>query len=799
MGMGAANPKLSVVLSIILAATTGLLPTILAADATLSKDQSDDIPCPPSESYDNSYVLPSDQVFTIAGLTAFASTLDKNRLSQMIGLNCHYGIGTHVLTRGAEARINVLKRVEDAKARCFGASHVCAPFRIDLDPTGTKFFKNRVDRIAYLRDAQRDILRSIYTEASGDLSDGFVILADLDVYELPTNGMILSQTRILLEHPSDLDVICSAGLMHHPFGYYDMFATVLEDDTFPFPLSGRLLPELKLDSEDVSRIRSQYLYSHVDQGDIFRQFQEIGRRSEHGLVSVRSCFGGLAIYRASKWFSQACTYSQYPTIDQMRFANIEDQRPCEHVVFHACMIENTKARITIQPDMTIWWDAPPIPKSYLLPSGHEDILSGLSLNTGLVLSALRPEIGLHLKNGLHMFRIDQSGTLIIEEKSMESGLLETIWKVDISESLDEDWQYLFLTLEWNGELVLTQQTKSSCPGNTRCYQRGPRNKECLPCRTVLWSTGVTMDDPSIGSNWVLQLGKDGVLRILSLDQGKEIWSSNDSSSEIERLLLEVNDLREILLPAEQPCLSSGSEIDINRLLSARYSKAVLCPGSVFEISGPIVFSAPYQQLFTEGLPSGKERALIKVVDSSIVTAVVMHKLDHCRLESLVVDGNRSELGSARIDEYDKPLIKAGGEGRGQVIRKLKAHDARGRMILHLAEGVSYQRCTGAIVEDSTFGPAGKIERRHHSSGIAVSCRNSVIRRNKIIDVTDGGILVYGAPGSIIEENEIVADQRACKGGINLVEYDPYDGRYEGTVVRRNIVHAQNSAVRYVLL
>ena len=803
----------SIIFAFVVVGTTKHLPVAYAADATVSTDQDVEIPCPPplsSSDVDDdgsAQVLPSDQLFTIAGLTAFASTLDTNRLSQLIGLNCQYGIGTHVLTRGAEARINVLERIDDAKLRCFGEESMkqCAEFRIDLDPPGTKYFGNRVDRIAYLRDAQRDRLREIYTRKQGEEGDsydetatvdGMIILADLDVHELPTNQMIVSQVKLLLENPDDLDVICSAGLMHHPFGYYDMFATVLSDDTFPFPLSGRLLPELQLPNEDISRIRSQYLYSHVDQGDIFRQLQEAGTMNEHGIVPVKSCFGGLAIYRASKWFIDECSYSQYPTIEQMRLVNIEDGRPCEHVVFHDCMMKSTQAKITIQPEMTIWWDSPPIAKSYLLPSGHEDILSGLAMDTGLVMTRMRPEIGLYLQNGRFRLRIDSAGLLVIEEEAVgfSSGVSKRLWESNIERSLDEDWKYLFLTLEWNGELILSQQTQSACPENPQCYQRGPENADCRPCRSILWSSGTTMEDPSNG-NWVLRLGNDGVLRVLSLDGGGELWNNVGIQSTSGSISAEVSELKDALLPPEGPCLSSGTHHDINRLLSRRYSNAVLCRHSVFEVSEPIIFSAPYQRLYTEGMPTGEGRALIKVVDESVVTAVVMHKLDNCRFESVVVDGNRKSLGSARVVDYDKPLIKAGGEGRGQVIRNIHAFDARGRMVIHLAEGVVYQRCTGATIEDSAFGPAGSIERRHHSSGIAVSCQKSVIRRNKVVDVTDGGILIYGAPGSMIEDNEIIADQRACKGGINLVAYEPYDGRYEGTTVRRNIVHAKNSAVR----
>lgn len=53
-----------------------------------------------------------------------------------------------------------------------------------------------------------------------------------------------------------------------------------------------------------------------------------------------------------------------------------------------------------------------------------------------------------------------------------------------------------------------------------------------------------------------------------------------------------------------------------------------------------------------------------------------------------------------------------------------------------------------------------------ADGISLACRNSVVSGNTITDATDGGIVIFQAPGSMIKDNTIIADQRQLLGGIN---------------------------------
>jgi hypothetical protein len=77
----------------------------------------------------------------------------------------------------------------------------------------------------------------------------------------------------------------------------------------------------------------------------------------------------------------------------------------------------------------------------------------------------------------------------------------------------------------------------------------------------------------------------------------------------------------------------------------------------------------------------------------------------------------------------------------------------------------------------------------------LACRDSLVRNNTIVDATDGAIVIFAAPGSIIENNTIVAETRTLLGGINLVDYGVYGGNYSNTRVRGNVIDAAGAVIR----
>ena len=67
--------------------------------------------------------------------------------------------------------------------------------------------------------------------------------------------------------------------------------------------------------------------------------------------------------------------------------------------------------------------------------------------------------------------------------------------------------------------------------------------------------------------------------------------------------------------------------------------------------------------------------------------------------------------------------------------------------------------------------------------------------NTVQDATDGGIVVFGAPGSTIQNNTIIAKSQLLFGGINLVDYAPMNGNYNGTLVTHNTINAQGAYIK----
>ena len=247
----------------------------------------------------------------------------------------------------------------------------------------------------------------------------------------------------------------------------------------------------------------------------------------------------------------------------------------------------------------------------------------------------------------------------------------------------------------------------------------------------------------------------------------------------------------VLVDPTPGCIPSGDEESIMRALTGKYSEAVLCQGSTFLLRNPIVLSAPYQKIYTEGLPTDERRAVLRLAESSATNAVTMINQDYVELTNVIVDGARKSLGKAMGDSFGLALIRAGGESSGQIIRDIEARDTRSYCTLHLTEGDPVHRCRDILVENNKIGhvhPKNQLL-DSQASGICVACMNSLIRNNTVEDITDSGIIVFGAPGSTIEENSIVASSQEIRTGIQMTFYDPFEGSYENTTVRGNKVIA----------
>jgi hypothetical protein len=247
-------------------------------------------------------------------------------------------------------------------------------------------------------------------------------------------------------------------------------------------------------------------------------------------------------------------------------------------------------------------------------------------------------------------------------------------------------------------------------------------------------------------------------------------------------------------PTATQCLGSGNQDVINRALSQAGSVALLCQGAVFELTESVVMRASGQRIYTEGLPTDARRAVLRLASPALTTAVMMTDRSDAVLSHVIIDGNRPGLGYYGIGGA---LVNAGGVSRGQTIRFVKIQEPRGWTSLHLIEGNASGACNRAVVEDNEIGPAGNSDGTW-ADGISLACRDSTVRRNQIVDATDGGIVVFGAPGSVVEQNTVRARTRTLLGGINLVDYQPYQGDFSGTIVRNNLIEAASAPIHIAM-
>ncbi|KAJ6536710.1 hypothetical protein DFH09DRAFT_1178561 [Mycena vulgaris] len=229
---------------------------------------------------------------------------------------------------------------------------------------------------------------------------------------------------------------------------------------------------------------------------------------------------------------------------------------------------------------------------------------------------------------------------------------------------------------------------------------------------------------------------------------------------------------------------------INTLLNSSGPGYVLslCPGREYILQSPVLFAAPNQEISTQGYPTDASRATL-VVNGPVAngaghTNAVDGTCANCSgivLRNIQINGARGVApptsGGANIE--------FGGGNANQTIQFVRSYAPRSWSCLHLAEGPF--TCTDALVQNNDIGPCGSDSFQEWADGISVSCQNSIVRNNVVMGATDGGIVLFGAPGTQVYNNTISIINQTLLGGINMVDYLPWKGNYMSTVVRNNTI------------
>ena len=267
----------------------------------------------------------------------------------------------------------------------------------------------------------------------------------------------------------------------------------------------------------------------------------------------------------------------------------------------------------------------------------------------------------------------------------------------------------------------------------------------------------------------------------------------------------------VLLSVSTVACSGAGEIHPLQAQLDAGNNIALQPGQVVEIADSLKFRKAGQRIETVGAKVASEYARIIMADGAQGMLIDAHGIPGVTLSKLILDGNREGFRKPDGVLTMEPMLSFGGEGAvSQIVEKcivLNGRCAGGWGAIHVQEGGS-----DIVVRNNVVFSAGVDIRGNGRSpyekpfgwgdGISTASRNTLIENNLIYDSTDEGIMLQGAPGSLVKENVIVALSREMLGGIALIdpfnyfeldaEKKTYD--YRGIVVEDNLILAEGGRI-----
>ncbi|KAM0462657.1 hypothetical protein ACHAPV_003481 [Trichoderma viride] len=255
--------------------------------------------------------------------------------------------------------------------------------------------------------------------------------------------------------------------------------------------------------------------------------------------------------------------------------------------------------------------------------------------------------------------------------------------------------------------------------------------------------------------------------------------------------------------AAAACISSGDETTINNALKSGGAGAVvqLCPSAVITVHNTVAFTAANQELSTQGYPTDSTRAIIRLqtTDQSISAVIRGGSLSGIKLRNIQIDGDRSGNGQITA-QASSANIELGGIQSGLLVDHVASMNPRGWSCMHIGEGAAASgasACSNATITNNDIGPCGleghdAAGHGQWADGISFACTNSVVQSNTVTGSTDGGIVLFSAPGTKVLSNKIVSSAtNAGFGAINLVDnLDVYNGSFANVEVSSNTIQGQ---------
>jgi len=196
----------------------------------------------------------------------------------------------------------------------------------NLPPLGPEDL--RILRISRLRDFMRNQLR-VSVVNTGTTSRNVVLLVDFDLEKFPDIVLLRAHIWRVAHSKSQFQAICANGKTAYRLRiwkglkYYDVFATVLQNGSYPF----QVITNPKTPATE----RDQLVKT------LTREIDEAASL----IYPVQSCFGGMAAYQTEFYFDRRCNYTSELTRTNKHSVYMPEQKsvgfPCEHVSFHTCL------------------------------------------------------------------------------------------------------------------------------------------------------------------------------------------------------------------------------------------------------------------------------------------------------------------------------------------------------------------------------------------------------------------------------------------------------------------------------
>ncbi|GAA5876616.1 hypothetical protein JCM16303_003600 [Sporobolomyces ruberrimus] len=267
-------------------------------------------------------------------------------------------------------------------------------------------------------------------------------------------------------------------------------------------------------------------------------------------------------------------------------------------------------------------------------------------------------------------------------------------------------------------------------------------------------------------------------------------------------------------PLSNPSPSNDNGLAISQLFreGGPGTTVFLVQRATYPLYTAIDFSHHSNNLATQGYPTfdSGNQAILETRGEKEAGAVKMFNLPRTTMKRVHLRGCRGWGTTPPTTDEEKEKMKREGkmgwlEGGGALVwmggpqayescvEGCRIEDPRGWTGLHLVDWA--QKCQ---VIDNIVGPCGQQAPGPWADGLSIAGKDSLIAGNTVFDATDGAIVLFCAPGSIVTRNTIIARERNLLGAINMVDDFPFDRNFEGTKVIGNSIKTEGAFIRLAI-